>query len=82
MADVGNLFLGAIDDLQSARPGVFGTHGGYARTYSLSNLSFSTGLLIGPLVSGSLTDAVGYYGMNSILGKLPKLINPWTPSLI
>ncbi|KAE8382967.1 major facilitator superfamily domain-containing protein [Aspergillus bertholletiae] len=57
----------AVDDLESKHPGIFGPNGGYSRAYSLSNISFTMGLLVGPLVSGTLTDAFGYYYMNSVL---------------
>lgn len=60
---------GAVDELQTTRRGIFGSNGGYARTYALSNLSFSLGHLLGPLVSGGLADLVGYYWMNAVLGK-------------
>ncbi|KAE8365913.1 MFS general substrate transporter [Aspergillus caelatus] len=56
-----------VDELESKHPGIFGPNGGYSRAYSLSNISFTMGLLVGPLLSGSLTDAFGYYYMNSAL---------------
>ncbi|KAJ5662388.1 uncharacterized protein N7477_010004 [Penicillium maclennaniae] len=60
---------GAVDEAEEKQPGIFGPNGGYNRTYSISTLSFSVGLLVGSLFSGVLTDTVGYYYMNSILGK-------------
>ncbi|KAK5991483.1 putative MFS-type transporter C18.02-like protein [Cladobotryum mycophilum] len=74
MASIGTIEITcAADDLQTSRPGIFGPNGGYSRCYSLSNLSFSTGLLIGPLLSGALADTVGYYYMNIVLGKSTRL---------
>jgi hypothetical protein len=62
--------IGAVDDLKSSHPEIFGPNGGYSRCYSLSNVSFTTGLLVGPLLSGRLTEFVGYYRMNSVLCRL------------
>ncbi|KID80719.1 uncharacterized protein G6M90_00g006490 [Metarhizium brunneum] len=58
-----------VDEFESKQPGIFGPGGGYSRCYSLSNLAFAAGLLLGPLLSGALADSVGYYLMNTILGK-------------
>lgn len=60
---------GAVDEEEEKRPGLFGPNGGYNRTYSMSTLSASAGMLVGSLFSGSLSDAIGYYHMNSILGE-------------
>ncbi|KOS22773.1 putative MFS-type transporter [Escovopsis weberi] len=53
--------------LQQRQPGIFGPNGGYSRCYSLTNVVFSTGLTLGPLLSGGLADSVGYYYMNCVL---------------
>lgn len=60
---------GAVDEEEEKRPGLFGPNGGYNRTYSMSTLSASAGMLVGSFFSGSLSDAIGYYYMNAILGK-------------
>lgn len=59
---------GVIREIQTENPGIFGPNGGYSRAYSLTNLSWNIGLLIGPLLSGSLVQAVGYYYMNFTFG--------------
>ena len=38
--------------------------------FALTEVSFSTGLLIGPLLCGSLADAVGFYYTSCALGEL------------
>ncbi|RAO73567.1 uncharacterized protein BHQ10_009579 [Talaromyces amestolkiae] len=58
----------AIKELQTEKPGIFGPNGGYSRAYSLTNLSWNIGLLSGPLLSGTLVQAVGYYYMNLTFG--------------
>jgi MFS family permease len=59
-----------VDELESDQPGIFGTKGGYSRSFSLTNVSFVSGLVVGPLLSGILVDSVGYYYMNCTLGEM------------
>lgn len=61
------LSVGVIDELESKKPGILGPNGGYSRGYSLSNVSFTLGFLLGPLLSGALVDTYGYYTMSSVL---------------
>lgn len=61
---------GVIRQLQNEKPGIFGPNGGYSRAYSMTNLSWNIGLLAGPLLSGTLVEAVGYYYMNLTFGRL------------
>ena len=68
-----------VDELQSKHPGIFGSQGGYSHCESLPNVSFTTGFLVGPLLSGALADAVGYYWMNSVLCRFIPCFrrSPW-----
>lgn len=50
-------------------PRRFGEHGGSNRAFGLQDTALSTGLTIGPLISGSLTDAAGYYWSSCALGE-------------
>ncbi|KAK6499006.1 hypothetical protein TWF481_011575 [Arthrobotrys musiformis] len=71
MSSVGTVELtSVVDTLEAQQPGIFGPNGGYSRTYSLSGLSFSIGLLAGPLISGTLADSIGYYQMNIVLASI------------
>lgn len=38
--------------------------------FALTEMSFATGLLLGPLVCGPLADAVGFYYTTCALGEL------------
>lgn len=49
-------------------PNVFGLHGGYSRAYSVSDVATAVAMMLGPIVSGSLHQAIGYYYMNLIFG--------------
>ena len=53
-----------------ANPEFFGHQGPYAQLYGINSMVFSLGLTVGPLVSGSLKDAVGYGNMNLFAAAL------------
>ncbi|EME80841.1 uncharacterized protein MYCFIDRAFT_46557 [Pseudocercospora fijiensis CIRAD86] len=58
----GTFQLNAIlHDLRETNPDVFGPGGGSSRMFSLTEVSFSMGLMLGPLICGSLADTVGFY---------------------
>ncbi|KAJ5356722.1 MFS transporter [Penicillium concentricum] len=59
----------AIIELQETQPAIFGPNGGFSRAYSLTNMSWTFSMFIGPILTGSLTQTVGYYYMNVSLGK-------------
>lgn len=60
-------------EFQEREPGIFGPNGGFSRVYSLTNTAWNLGMLVGPLVSGFLTEKVGYYYMNLCLGELSRV---------
>ena len=53
-----------------ANPDFFGANGPYAQLYGINSMVFSLGLTVGPLVSGSLKDSIGYGNMNIAVGAL------------
>lgn len=55
-----------IKKYHKANPTVFGDNGPYAQLYGFNSLVFSAGLSIGPVLSGTLRDAIGYGNMNLI----------------
>ncbi|KAJ6070904.1 hypothetical protein N7467_012223 [Penicillium canescens] len=56
-----------MKQLEAEQPGRFGPGGGLSTAYSLNNIAWTSGMLIGPIVSGFLVRRVGYYWMNSSL---------------
>ncbi|RAK72524.1 MFS general substrate transporter [Aspergillus fijiensis CBS 313.89] len=66
--------LNGANELADEKPGIFGSNGGYSRTFSLSNVTWKGGMFVGPLVSGALTEAVGYFYMNLVLGTFCLLL--------
>ncbi|KAH8205722.1 hypothetical protein TruAng_000216 [Truncatella angustata] len=76
IASVGSIEITcAVDELERDQPGIFGPNGGYSRSYALSNMSYTMGFVLGPLISGSLADAIGYYHMNSIFSGVAALMS-------
>lgn len=59
-----------VDKYTKANPEFFGANGPYAQLYAINSMVFSLGLAIGPLVSGSLKDAIGYGNMNMVVAAL------------
>lgn len=59
-----------VQRYHKANPDFFGAGGPYAQLYGLSSMVFSAGLTLGPLVSGSLKDKVGYGNMNLALAAI------------
>ena len=59
-----------VQKYDKANPEFFGKNGPYAQLYSFSSLVFSTGLTIGPLLSGELRNAIGYGNMNAVLAAM------------
>lgn len=53
-----------------SNPDTFGPNGPYAQLYGINSMVFSAGLTVGPLISGSLKDAVGYGNMNLVVAAL------------
>ncbi len=53
-----------------SNPDLFGPNGPYAQLYGINSMVFSAGLTVGPLISGSLKDAVGYGNMNLVVAIL------------
>lgn len=60
----------AVDEIQLNHPGVFGPNGGYSRALAIASMGWSIGAFVGPVLSGTVTDKIGYYEMNFILGEL------------
>ncbi|KAF4243937.1 hypothetical protein CNMCM6805_010448 [Aspergillus fumigatiaffinis] len=59
-----------VTELQEKQPAIFGPNGGYSRAFSLTNMSWTFSMFIGPILSGALTETVGYYYMNICLATI------------
>lgn len=59
-----------VQKFDKANGGFFGTNGPYAQLYGLNSLVFSAGLAVGPVLSGTLRDSIGYGNMNLVVAIL------------
>ncbi|KAI0129025.1 major facilitator superfamily domain-containing protein [Xylariales sp. AK1849] len=59
-----------VQKYDKANPEFFGANGPYAQLYGFSSMFFCAGLTMGPIVSGSLKDAIGYGNMNIVLAVI------------
>lgn len=81
-----------VQKYDKANPGLFGENGPYAQLYGFNSLVFSAGLTVGPVLSGTLRDSIGYGNMNVVIacisgvtailsfffvGGRPKILSKW-----
>jgi MFS family permease len=59
-----------VQKYDKANPSFFGANGPYAQLYGFNSLVFSAGLTVGPILSGTLRDTIGYGNMNAVLGSI------------
>jgi predicted MFS family arabinose efflux permease len=59
-----------VQRYDKANPEIFGENGPYAQLYGFNSLVFSAGLCLGPILSGTLRDSIGYGNMNAVLAGL------------
>lgn len=45
-------YVDVVDEFEKTNPGIFGPHGGYSRVCAISSMSWTVGMLLGPLISG------------------------------
>ncbi|CDM29354.1 hypothetical protein DTO013E5_5294 [Penicillium roqueforti] len=56
-----------VDELEDLHPGVFGPYGGYSRAISITNMSWMSGLLVGPILAGFMVERFGYFELQCVL---------------
>lgn len=63
-------FAETVDELEDLHPGIFGPYGGYSRAVAVTNMSWMSGLLVGPILAGFMVERFGYFELQCVLGKL------------
>jgi MFS family permease len=61
--------IAVTNDLQAEKPDLFGPHGGSSRIFSIVEVTFNMGTMLGPLVSGAFVEMFGFSTMVCVLGK-------------
>ncbi|KAE8382676.1 major facilitator superfamily domain-containing protein [Aspergillus bertholletiae] len=62
--------VAATKDMEAKDPKIFGEFGGTSRMSSMGEVAFSLGAMLGPLISGTLSEQVGYFYMNIFMGVI------------
>ncbi|CAI7605314.1 unnamed protein product [Penicillium glandicola] len=58
---------GTVDELEESHPGIFGPYGGYSRAVAITNMSWMSGLLVGPILAGFMVEKFGYLELQCVL---------------
>ncbi|KAJ5958434.1 uncharacterized protein N7479_005584 [Penicillium vulpinum] len=56
-----------VDELEDLYPGIFGPYGGYSRAVAVTNMSWMSGLLVGPILAGFMVERFGYLELQCVL---------------
>ncbi|KAK4869478.1 hypothetical protein LT330_005860 [Penicillium expansum] len=56
-----------VDELEDLHPGIFGPYGGYSRAVAVTNMSWMSGLLVGPILAGFMVERFGYFELQCVL---------------
>ena len=59
---------GVARELQNEHPLIFGEHGGSSRVFSMTEVIYSLGMMLGPLLSGILFETIGFHLMTVVFG--------------
>jgi MFS family permease len=59
-----------VEQYYKANPNFFAGEGPYAQLYAIHSIFFCAGLTLGPLISGSLRDAIGFGNMNAVVAGI------------
>ncbi|KAL4913962.1 major facilitator superfamily domain-containing protein [Aspergillus aurantiobrunneus] len=60
----------AVDTLEERHPSIFGIHGGYSRAVAVTSMSWTMGLLIGPILGGFMVERFSYFELQSVLATI------------
>ncbi|CAI7671315.1 unnamed protein product [Penicillium crustosum] len=55
-----------VDELEDLHPGIFGPYGGYSRAVAITNMSWMSGLLVGPILAGFMVERFGYFELQCV----------------
>ena len=60
--------------MEAKDPHLFEANRSNLRVFSMTEVGFSLGMMLGPLLTGSLFELVGFFYMTVALGESPSLI--------
>ncbi|KAB8230317.1 major facilitator superfamily domain-containing protein [Aspergillus alliaceus] len=62
--------VGTMEATEDSHPGIFGMYGGYSRAVAITSMSWTAGLLIGPLLAGFVVQRFGYFELQCVLATI------------
>ncbi|UDD57547.1 hypothetical protein AFCA_005049 [Aspergillus flavus] len=60
----------AVDKLEESHPGIFGKYGGYSRAVAITSMSWTMGLLLGPILAGFMAERFAYFELQCVLATI------------
>ncbi|KAE8324713.1 major facilitator superfamily domain-containing protein [Aspergillus sergii] len=60
----------AVDKLEESHPGIFGKYGGYSRAVAITSMSWTMGLLLGPILAGFMVERFAYFELQCVLATI------------
>jgi MFS family permease len=64
--------IGVVKAEEAKNPGIFGPRGGLSRVFSLVEVAATSGMTLGPILAGALTERFGYCNMCWTLSNIPR----------
>lgn len=64
-----NVVIDVVKDLEAKDPHLFELNKSNIRVFSITETIFSLGGMLGPLLTGSLFETIGFFYMSVVLGK-------------
>jgi MFS family permease len=61
--------ISVAKELEDENPGIFGPNGANSKVCALLEMAFNVAMLLGPLISGSLLETLGYFWLNVFMGE-------------
>ncbi|KAL4916724.1 major facilitator superfamily domain-containing protein [Aspergillus aurantiobrunneus] len=66
--------MAVVHDLESKNPKIFGPYGGNSRLSSMTEIPINVGMMLGPLLSGTVAEFIGYFYMNTAFAIVALLV--------
>lgn len=66
--------IDVVKDMEAKDAHMFEANRSNLRVFSMTEVGFSLGMMLGPLLTGSLFELVGFFYMTVALGESPSLI--------
>ncbi|KAE8312370.1 major facilitator superfamily domain-containing protein [Aspergillus transmontanensis] len=62
--------VGAMEATEESHPGIFGKYGGYSRAVAITSMSWTMGLMLGPILAGFMAERFAYFELQCVLATI------------